>query len=61
MVKAMPEHMAARLDWRLKGVNKKMLLKFDQKKPGFGYRLVAICASQKMRIFLGKLALRQFA
>jgi hypothetical protein len=28
----MPEHMAARLDWRLKGVNKKMLLKFDQKK-----------------------------
>jgi hypothetical protein len=32
MVKAMPEHMAARLDWRLKPVNKKMLLKIGQKK-----------------------------
>ena len=32
VVKAMPEHMAARLDWRFKAVNKKMLLKFGQKK-----------------------------
>jgi hypothetical protein len=32
MVKAMPEHMAARLDWRFKPVNKKMLLKIGPKK-----------------------------
>jgi hypothetical protein len=54
MVKAMPEHMAARLDWRFKGVNKKMLLKFDPKKAGFRCRLVAICVSQKDADFPAK-------